>query len=340
MANKSNLEYDEVDMDSLYILPLSIIPFDTASLRKARLLKNNKLETCIELFSDNKTGSGQVPIDQVQTVCKCNASDSVLLNKLKTLPGYDVYSLRILFRQLAIPINEFDALKLSDKKAKELASYVSKFTRPLILSIYGDDQGEIKDYEDLVNILRNPDTKKVRKKLNLMASKLNISIDEIPGFLESYADLFLSVSYFEKCFDTVRKHLKTFIHAMRDTTKSRQFKQDANFAKTCENIEKILLDIEAKLERRFELFEKLVNSVWEDTTPENFLEARKLVESSHVVIGGSLCSLTVKMNEWANQFPSPESSNPQRIADFIINDINPGINKHINKYSDELAEIE
>ena len=337
MAKSKDFEYDEVDMDSLYILPLGIIPFDTASLRKARLLKNNRLETCIELFSGNKTGSGQVPIDQIQTVCSCNASDAELLSKLGTLPGYDIYSLRILFRQMAIPIDEFEVLKLSDKKAKELSSYISKFTKPLILSIYGDDNNEIKDYDDLINILRNSDAKRVKQKLNVMAEKLKISLDEIPGFLESYADLFLSISYFEKCFDTVADHQKAFLKAMKETMESRQFKGDANFAKTCTNIEKVLVDIVQKLRKRFGIFEKMVNSVWEDTTPQKFLEARRVVEDSHVVIGGSLCCLTVKMNEWANKFPNPSSSNPQRIADFIINEMNPGINSYISKFSQDLS---
>ncbi len=49
------------EMDSLSILPLSIIPLETASLKRARLIKGARLESLVELFHDRDTGSGVVP---------------------------------------------------------------------------------------------------------------------------------------------------------------------------------------------------------------------------------------------------------------------------------------
>ena len=48
-----------LDIDSLHILPLSIIPFDTLALRRARLIKNSNLESMIELYRGEASGSGQ-----------------------------------------------------------------------------------------------------------------------------------------------------------------------------------------------------------------------------------------------------------------------------------------
>ena len=40
------------EKDSLYILPLSIIPLETPSLKRARLLKDARLNSVVELFHD------------------------------------------------------------------------------------------------------------------------------------------------------------------------------------------------------------------------------------------------------------------------------------------------
>jgi 3-oxoacyl-ACP reductase-like protein len=53
------------DMDSLHILPLSIVPFETDGLKRAKLIKNVRFETVIEMFKDESTGSGQIKIEDV-----------------------------------------------------------------------------------------------------------------------------------------------------------------------------------------------------------------------------------------------------------------------------------
>ena len=47
-------------LDSLHVLPLSIIPLETPGLKKASMIKNARLESVIELFKDGASGSGQV----------------------------------------------------------------------------------------------------------------------------------------------------------------------------------------------------------------------------------------------------------------------------------------
>src|SRR5690606_2752781 len=150
-------------------------------------------------------GSGQVSLDQLKTICSWKdgqePQDFLLLRKLSKLPGYDVFTLRILFRELAIPLNDNDALRLSENQQKELTAYVSRCTRPLISSIYGDKESELKSFEDVIRLFRDPDTRKVRKKLTTMAKSLDMEVEDIPRFLEDYGDLFLAISYFQKCFD-------------------------------------------------------------------------------------------------------------------------------------------
>ena len=86
------------DRDSLYILPLAMIPMRTPALRRARIIKNVRLDSVIELFEDAKCGSGQIGIEDLAHESGWHDAprhpDLVILRKLKTLPSFDVYSLR------------------------------------------------------------------------------------------------------------------------------------------------------------------------------------------------------------------------------------------------------
>ena len=48
---------DDEARDSLHILPLSSIPLETPGLQHARLIKNVRLQTVVEMFRDTQTGS-------------------------------------------------------------------------------------------------------------------------------------------------------------------------------------------------------------------------------------------------------------------------------------------
>ena len=48
----------DFDRDSLHILPLSMIPRETRGLQRARMIKNNRLESMVELFEGEEIGSG------------------------------------------------------------------------------------------------------------------------------------------------------------------------------------------------------------------------------------------------------------------------------------------
>jgi hypothetical protein len=58
-------EISDNDRDSLHILPLNILPLDTPSLNRAKLIKNVRLDSVIEMFTDEDTGSGQIDIEDL-----------------------------------------------------------------------------------------------------------------------------------------------------------------------------------------------------------------------------------------------------------------------------------
>lgn len=208
----------EQDLDSLHIMPMSIIPFENRSLSRARLIKNARLQSMIELFQDEDSGSGQMTLDaaarQLREEADASSKDITILRKLGRLPSYDVYSLRVLLREQNIPINDVDALKLSKEKSHELAGYMKDFTFPLIRDIYGSTDVEVQEFDDLLNLFRNPDVKMAREKLDMMAKKLDIDLMELPRFLEDYGDIFLSLAYYKHCLDETAPITQGFLDSL------------------------------------------------------------------------------------------------------------------------------
>ena len=118
----------EKDLDALHVLPMGIIPFENRSLSSARMIKNTRLQSMIEMFSDVDSGSGQMAVDDAARHLRDHAGasprDITILRKLARLPSYDVYSLRVMLREQEIPVNDLTALKLSKEKSHELGGYI------------------------------------------------------------------------------------------------------------------------------------------------------------------------------------------------------------------------
>jgi hypothetical protein len=319
----------DTDMDSLFILPLSLIPLETASLQTARVVKNVRLKSVIELFHDEQTGSGQLDVEQLPNMLGWPLDqvhpDLSILRRLSLLPSYDIYSLRISLRAHKIPVSDFSALRLSPEKAEELTKYMVMFTRPLMALIYGDNAVQVSSYDGLLSLFRDPDVSKARERLEKFASSLNISIFEVPKFLEDYGDTFMALSFFRYCLDRLEPYFSACLEALRPIRKHFQLMQDANLMKTCAIVEDSINSVSASITGRLETFEKRTQQMWGNISQKEFNAVRELIERYHVTIGGSLCGLTVKMNAFARLFPHAQAGGPVKRADFMISEMIQGI---------------
>lgn len=317
------------DMDSMFVLPLSIIPLETPALQSAKLIKNVRLKSVVEIFQDVQTGSGQVDIESLPRMFEWPDNqlhpDHGILRRLALLPSYDVYSLRISLREHGIPVNDYSALKLSPDKAAELTKYMIMFTRPLMKMIYADESVNIQTYDDLLKLFRDPDVKKARQRLEQMAQSLNIEIWDVPRFLEDYGDTFLSLSYFRHCLDRLEPYFTSCVDSLKPIRSHFQLRQDAGLMKTCDIIEDTINNISASITGRLEQFEKRTREMWNNLNQEEFRQVKTLIERYHVTIGAALCGLTVKMNSFARNFPRPISGGPVKRADFMASEMIQGI---------------
>ena len=325
------------DRDSLHILPLGTVVIETPALRKARLVKSANLDTVVEMFSDRHTGSGQIEIAGVARAFGWSVSpphpDLALLRKLAALPSFDVYSLRILFRDNGIPIASMSALTLSEAKTKVLSSYMVKFTRPLIKEIYQSDSVKMNSFDDILHLFRDPDHGKVLDRLKKMSETLGIGIDEIPKFLEDYADTFLSLSYYRRCLDDIAPIIDDFLHSLRQFKNSYQLSKDRPLMETCTFMEATVNELIATTVGRLENFDRSSAQLWQNVSAESFRKVEALITSYHTVIGGILCALTVKMFAWRKLFPNKSTGGPLRRAEFVMTDMRQGMNR-IQKLED------
>ncbi|MBF0251856.1 MAG: hypothetical protein HQL35_14640, partial [Alphaproteobacteria bacterium] len=278
---------------------------------------------------DAECGSGQMTVEdaarQLRDKAGASNQDVALLRKLARLPSYDIYSLRVALREQGIPINDVGALKLSAEKSHELAGYMKEFTFPLIREIYGAQDVSIQDFDDLLDLFRNPDVKMAREKLDLMAKRLDIDIMELPHFLEDYGDIFMSLAYYKHCLDEIAPVTRGFLDSLRDIRSNWELKSDHHLMETCNMLEKTFTGLNAHLKRLFDEFDRSTQDLWSDVSAERFRKVEALIASYHTTIGAVLCALSVKMTAWHGLFPRPNVGGPVKRSEFIMLEMRQGI---------------
>ena len=325
---KKQVAIKDEDRDSLFILPMPTLPLRTPGLLRARMIKDSRLESAIEMFSDKITGSGRIYVDQLEQVfgelTEDLEHDAEILSRVADLNSFDVFSLRIELRRLEIKVDEHEALRLSESRSEELANYMRDFTRPLVQQIYGAQNAQVQGMGELINLFQSPDKEMVLNNIMKMAERLEVHPSEVPEFLEEYGDVFLSLAYYKDILDDLVPRLEKFTNEMKDILSNHQVKQDVRIAGACEVLDERLQDVAASITGRFQSFERNSKTLWDDINAESFKKMKTLVTSHYATIGGVLCGLTVKIKAWEERFAKGKGG-PVSKADFIMSEMRHGI---------------
>lgn len=318
--------------DSLHILPLCMIPIRTPALRRASLIKNNRLETAVELFRGEGSGSGQIYIRELMDYFsdideETLGPDVTAIRRIDKMTSFDVYSCRISLRSLGIEINDQEYLKLSEERQAQLSERMRDFTRPLILQVFGADLAGKDAGTDLIGLLRNPDRGEAMRRLNLLADELQVPYTEIPRFIEDYGDIFLSLAYFRDCLDHVVPVLDEFLEWLDEVRGLWMVKNDRPKEKIIRQIEADFSDISGSITGRFESFDRKTKDFWSNVSANQFREVRDYITSHHTTVGGVLCGLTLKMDSWRGRFSKLSPGSPQARLEYIIGEILPGLDQ-------------
>lgn len=320
--------FDDTSRDALHILPLGMLPIRTPGLKRAKLIKNARLEAVVEVFQDRASGSGQVNPDHLGSLFPTHKQelrlDMVQIMKLTRINSFDVYTLRKELRRVGIEVNEAEHLRLSDSKRQQLTGYMKDFTRPLLQQVYGSEDRRISDVSDILQMLANPDREEALRNLRLLSDKLKVKLHEIPDFLEDYGDVFLSLAYFRNCLDGIVPEVQQFMKWAKEAGESELVARDRQIMRMLADVQGKLTSITTSITGRFEAFDRRSRDFWVNISADSFRDVRHQIESHHVTIGGVLCGLAVKMALWRDRFPRG-GAGPQKRVEFIRSEILPGL---------------
>lgn len=320
----------DYDRDSIHTLPIAALPVSNAALCRARLIKNHRLETRVELFRETGIGSGQIAIDEVPDFFSGDAealqADLALLRRIGQLPAFDPYTLRIGLRQAGVDLLSLDALRLSAAKRAELLPLMRNITRPLIVHLYGDGPADLDDLDSLIRLVAYPNTPKVRARIQSMADHLEIGIDALPDMLEDYGDTYLALSYYRSYFQYAVPLLGRILDWMREVKEQSFLRNDATAQRSFREVDDVLTYVSGSVTRRFDGFDRQTVVNWSKVTIGTFRQVRDLISQHQQSLAQVLCGLTVKIYEWEQRFPNGGGS-PDKRAEFIAGDLRPGLDQ-------------
>ena len=313
------------DQDAIHLLPLFAMPLKMRSLKEARLVKNSCLQGVVELFSGEGGGSGQLHPDGLGEAFDFSGerkADLEVIRSLCALPSYDVYSLRLGFRDLGISVEDKNFLRLSDDKSRDLMKHMNVFTRPLICRIYGKDEAQNRSLKEIVQLFLDPDMKQARANLERLADSLGIGLMDIPIFLERYADVYLSLAYYAAAIEEVTPPLRRLSGNLQRIREDSRYAQNRPLVRRLNEIELRLTEAENSITYVLEIFRQRTETMWEDIDGASFRAMERLIMDYQRSIGANLCALVVKMDAWERLRGKASLTN---CVQFIMSEISPGI---------------
>jgi hypothetical protein len=322
------------EQDALDKLSLSMIPLSSTALRNARLIKNNRMETTVELHHDPVTGSLQIQPEDIADTFAGNVRDQAIIRALAALNSYDVYSLRTSLKKIGVEVEDSKKLDLTDEMKETLHHYMMAFTRPLVDRIFGlqadEDNGIAAPLEsqlDISTLLNDPDVARARNNLMVMAQKTGIPLEEIPRFLAAYSDVFLSVAYYRHSFESLGEEIERFLTWIHELQQVRDVKSSPRTMTSCKKTEETVRQLTISVRERMSQFNKAFHMFWNDINKESFVLLQKQVEENHDGMGAVLCGLLVKIRTWSYEFPDNTVGGPMKRATFVMTEIEPGLDK-------------
>lgn len=325
--NKNKGVKDNDASDAIDTLALGALPLTSNTLKSAKLVKNARMETSVELYNDPISGSLQIHPEDISDQLAANKQDQMIINQLASLNSYDVYSLRTSLKKLGLEVSDPAVLHLSDNMKDQLQSHTAAFIRPLIEKIFGPTPINTEGKDGLQKLLRDPDVNKVRENLRIMTLRTGMSLDEIPSFLEDYSDVFLSVAYYSFLFEGVGIEIDRFLIWVQDLRSHRDVSSSPQTLASCKKVEEAMRFISVSLNERLLTFQKSFEMFWSDINKDNFQRLRLQIEENHASFGSVLCGLVVKMQSWTREFPDSTMGGPQKRAKFVVTELEPGIEK-------------
>jgi hypothetical protein len=143
--------------------------------------------------------------------------------------------------------------------------------------------------------------------------------------LADYGDLYMSISYYRELLQSIGPVIGQFNDSMDQICSNRQLQQNQILINNCTKVQSKFKGMTSKVLSRIKSFDQVSETIWESNEPEAFGNFGRDIRGSQTVLGGILCALTIKMQDWKTNFPHPEAGGPLKWADYIVNDMRQGL---------------
>ncbi len=292
----------------------------------------------IELYSGKETGSGQINAGELSKAFDFSGdkkADLEVVTSLCKLSSYDVYSLRIGLRKLGINVEEHEHLRLSQPMVARLSDYMSVFTKPLVAAVYGDTSKSAGNHNDMLKLFMSPDKDVAKNNLQKLSEMLEISIADIPAFLQDYGDVYLSLAYYQYCVDTYHEQMAEFFVWLDELRRDPATRSNGEFTKISQTVERTVKSTTGEVRHILGMFESRTANMWDNPSAEKFRAMKDLVIEYQCLIGGALCAVTVKLDAWSEKFRFKAPGAIHRRVEFIMSEMRYGLDQiQPIKYSD------
>ena len=318
------------DRDTLHTTPLSLLPFQKKALKGARMVKNSRLESAIELYRMEGGASGLIEIKNVSGyfgTSPVSMHDLALLKRLGAMHSFDIYNMRIFLRAEGVTEESVRTLTLSPQKIRSLDVYMGEFTRPLVESIFGMQTSQVNAFDDVLSMIRKPNVEEAAHNLKVLAAKLGVDVKRIPEFLEDYADMYLSISYYKDCLKELKPRCVEFLETVNNIDQSYVARSNDMLGGACRKITTRLGDLINAVAAQMYEFDRHTDDMWHNLSADKFREIEAIVKAHHRKLGGIICTLSVKMAAWENRFPNPRFGSLSQRGEFILNEMQYGLEK-------------
>jgi hypothetical protein len=318
-------EIDE--RDSLDTLKIARLPVTHPVLRKARVVKDGRLNSMIELYRDESAGSAQYAVEDIPRILGLTPSshpDVTLLRYICLLPAFDVFSVRLLLRDLGGSGPIMSELAPSPAVSTKIEEHMRKFTMPLLRYVYGSEDIDIANIGQLLNAFISPDVATAQAHLKRMADKLNMNVQKVPRFLEDYSDTFLAIAFYELTLERLLPQVDALLNVVRKLGAEPQFRNDGPVRAALRDVESLLPQILAAAGKRLQAVERIAESLWANHTGATLRAYQDKVREFQMLVGFILCGVSAKLTAWITAYADGSGSN-RRLAGFIVSEFSQAL---------------
>ena len=305
------------EASSLDELSLDRLPVVHPTLRKARIVKNGRLKSVIELYRDRSAGSGHYEVSDLPATLGVSSAhpDILLLRWIALLPAFDVAGVRLLLRDVGV-------LADGDLPLPHDAA-IQRYIEPVLRAGGGED-GALLSRAELETALADPNGVG-REIMTRLMQRVGLRPDETVRFVRDAIDTYAAFGLYAHALEWQRKRIAQLLASIRSLAAETQARKDRALLTGLADIAATFPELLSSGERRVSAAEKVIATSWSKTLGAPLRAHQRQIREVQVLVGYVLAGLDAKLNAWQVAFPSETPGSVSRRANFLCHEMTQGL---------------